>query len=167
MTSECFICAKQASGDALGCGVIYEDDLVFASHIATGGDNTAGYLGYVFVETTRHVAGLGELGEAEAAAIGVLVNDVAAALRASEGAEHVYSYVYGDGVPHLHVHLQARYPHTPLEYWPRRSGQAAITVSLSEWPDAPRGGMESVRQLSTRLAGWIEARRRGVSHPTT
>ena len=29
--TDCLICNKQASGDALGCGVIYEDDLVFAS----------------------------------------------------------------------------------------------------------------------------------------
>jgi hypothetical protein len=38
------------------------------------------------------------------------VNDIAGALRAAEGAEHVYSHVHGDGVLHLHVHLQARYP---------------------------------------------------------
>src|SRR5690349_5927251 len=121
MTSECFICRKQASGDGLGCGVIYEDDLVFASHAVAGDDGTV-YLGYVFVEVRRHVAGLGLLTEAEASAMGLLINDLAAALRTSEGAEHVYSYVYGDGVPHLHVHLQARYPNTPREFWPRRDG---------------------------------------------
>ena len=47
--AECFICTKQASGDALGCGVIYEDDLVFASHIPPAADRAA-YLGHVFVE---------------------------------------------------------------------------------------------------------------------
>lgn len=156
--STCFICKKQASGDALGCGVVYEDDIVFASHMPPAKFSDA-YLGYVFVETKRHVAGLGELSDAEATAVGALVNDVAFALRVSEGADHVYSYVYGDGVPHFHVHLQARYPNTPREYLPKRSGKAAITVSLTEWPDAPRGEMESVRQVSSRLRQVIETRR--------
>ena len=147
--SECFICRKHASGDALGCGVIYEDDAVFASHIVVGENNDA-YLGHVFVETRRHVAGLGQLTASEAAAVGVLVNDLAEALRSSEGAEHVYGFVYGDGVPHLHVHLQARYPGTPGEFWPRRDGQA-IVVALTEWPGAPRGGIEAVRAVTQRL----------------
>src|SRR4051812_47981133 len=140
MSFDCFICRKHASGDALGCGVIYEDELVFASHAIPGDDGSA-YLGHVFVETRRHVAGLGQLLDAEAAAVGVLVNDVAAALRTSEAGEHVYSHVYGDGVPHLHVHLQARYPDTPRAFWPRRDGNAII-VALSDWPEAPRGGLE-------------------------
>jgi histidine triad (HIT) family protein len=158
---DCLICNKHASGDALGCGVIYEDVLVFASHASPGIDSGDVYLGYVFVETKRHVAGLGELTSSEAAAVGVLVNDVATALRSTEGAEHVYSHVYGDGVPHLHVHLQARYPNTPRQYWPKPVGKAAIIVSLSEWPEAPRGDMESVRSISCRLHDAVERLRSG------
>lgn len=163
--SECFICSKQASGDALGCGVIYEDDLIFASHIAPADHASKAYLGHVFVETKRHVARLGDLTDEEAAAVGVLVNDIAAVLRETEGAEHVYSHVYGDGVPHLHVHLQARYPDTPREYWPKRTGTSAILISLPEWPDAPRGDMESVRSLSNRLREMVESRRASRHSP--
>ena len=112
--ARCFICDKQASGDALGLGVIYEDSLVFASHIAPD-DAGAAYLGHVFVETKRHVARLGDLTDPEAAAVGTLVNDLSWSLLAAAGAEHVYSHVYGDGVPHLHVHLVARYPSAPRE----------------------------------------------------
>ena len=158
---DCLICNKHASGDALGCGVIYEDDLVLASHASPGMDSGDVYLGYVFVETKRHVAGLGELTSSEAAAVGVLVNDVATALRSTEGAEHIYSHVYGDGVPHFHVHLQARYPNTPRQYWPKPVGKAAIIVSLSEWPEAPRGDMESVRSISCRLHDAVERLRSG------
>ena len=43
----------------MGAGVIYEDDFVFASHSPAGEDVPA-CLGYVFVETKRHVKGLGE-----------------------------------------------------------------------------------------------------------
>jgi histidine triad (HIT) family protein len=156
----CFVCRKQASGDALGAGVIYEDDVVFASHVVANDPMNDVYLGYVFVETTRHVAGLGELTDAEASAVGRLTNDVAAALRSEGGAEHVYSYVYGDGVAHLHVHLQARYPGTPVEHWPQRSGDGAITVNLSSWPDAPRGDLAAIRELTDRLSRAVAARRR-------
>lgn len=140
MSEDCFICRKHRSGDAFGCGVIFEDDLVFASHIGVDGEGVA-YLGHVFVETRRHVAGLGQLSADEASAVGLLVNDLSSALRAA-GAEHVYAHVYGDGVPHLHVHLIPRYPGTPREYWPLR---------ITESPDAPRGGSERIRELSHRL----------------
>lgn len=145
----------------MGAGVIYKSDLVFASHSPAGEEDPA-YLGYVFVETKRHVKGLGELRDDEAVAIGLLVNAVAAGLRSVVNAEHVYSYVYGDGVPHLHVHLQARYAGTPLDYWPHRSGDAAITVNLSGWPDAPRGGPAAVRDLSERLRASVDRRYRGT-----
>lgn len=32
-------------------------------------------------------------------------------------AEHVYSFVIGDHVPHLHIHFVGRYPGAPREYW--------------------------------------------------
>jgi diadenosine tetraphosphate (Ap4A) HIT family hydrolase len=143
--SGCFVCDKHASGDALGAGVIYEDDLVFSSHGLTA-DSTNLYLGWVFVEPKRHVAGLGHMKPAEAAAVGMLVSRLAAALQSSEGAEHVYAHVYGDAAPHLHVHLIPRYPNTPREYWPDK---------LDEWPDAPRGGLPEVQALTHRLAETI------------
>jgi diadenosine tetraphosphate (Ap4A) HIT family hydrolase len=159
MPSECFICRKQASGDAFGAGVIYEDDLVFSSHVVPTDGKADAYLGYTFVEAKRHVAGVGELSSDEAAAVGVLINDLGAALRSTEGAEHVYAHVYGDGVPHLHVHLQPRYPNTPVEYWPRRLDDGAIATSLTSWPSAPRGGLEAVRAISLRMSTFISGRR--------
>lgn len=141
MADGCFICDKQASGDAFGLGVIHDDPLVFASHIAVGGATDA-YLGHLVVETKRHVAGLGLLTDEEAAAVGRLVNDLSAALLSDGGAEHVYSHVYGDGVPHLHVHLVPRYRGAPPEY---------RTLRTKEWPEAPRGGAREARRLSADL----------------
>ncbi len=60
----------------------------------------------------------------------------------------MYSHVYGDGVPHLHVHLQALYPNTPASTGKSALAGASIIVSLAEWPQAPRGYMESVRSFS-------------------
>lgn len=111
----CFICEKHRQGDAAQGGVLFQDDLVYAGHIHTMGNPTA-YRGWLIVETKRHVAGLGDLTDEEAAAVGRLMNRIARVQREIEGAEHVYAFVFGDGVPHLHVHLAPRYPGTPRDF---------------------------------------------------
>ena len=122
-------------------GVIFEDDLVYVGHVF-GSDLSEVYLGYVMVEPKRHVAGLGELTDPEAAAIGETVNRVSAALRRSEGAEHIYSFVLGDAVDHLHIHVVPRYPGAPSQYWGPR---------VDQWPEAPRGGLADIEAVVERI----------------
>ncbi len=98
------------------------------------------------VETKRHIAGLGDLTDDEAAAIGRLLNRVARVQKEIGGAEHVYAFVYGGGVPHLHVHLAPRYPGTPRQYW---------GTHLTEWPDAPRVDEAEMRQLVSSLGSHL------------
>jgi diadenosine tetraphosphate (Ap4A) HIT family hydrolase len=47
-------------------------------------------------------------------------------------------------VPHLHIHLQPRYPGTPREYWWER---------LDGWPAAPRGDEPEIAALVRDLRG--------------
>jgi hypothetical protein len=61
-------------------------------------------------------------------------------------AGHVYAFVLGDHVPHLHVHLVPRYPGAPAEYW---------GVHVDEWPGAPRGGPAEVQALVSRLRNYL------------
>jgi histidine triad (HIT) family protein len=79
-SSGCFICEKHSQGEAVQGGVIYQDDLAYAGHIHALEGRTA-YRGYLMVEPKRHVAGLGDLTDAEASAIGTLSNRGLAALR--------------------------------------------------------------------------------------
>ncbi len=137
VSDDCFVCQKQAQGDAAEGGVVYEDDLVYVGHIHTMGKPGA-YRGWLMVETKRHAPGLGDLSDDEAEAIGRLMNRSARALKECVGAEHVYAFVYGAGVPHLHVHLAPRYPGTPQEYWGTR---------LRDWPEAPMVDSEAMREL--------------------
>jgi hypothetical protein len=76
------------------------------------------------------------------------VNRLARALKEVAGAEHVYSFVLGDGPAHLHVVLAPRYAGTPPEYW---------GVRLREWPDAPRVGEDEMRSLVARLRTRLSA----------
>ena len=62
------------------------------------------------------------------------------------GVEHVYSFVIGDGVPHLHVHVIGRYPGAPREYRGPR---------VDEWPEAPKGDLEQISQVAERMRAYL------------
>ena len=150
-TADCFVCRKHRDrGELMPGGPVVEDDLALVTHIVTGqamgGDGTTAYLGHLFVEPRRHAPGLPDLTSAEARSIGWWSAQASRALRDVAGAEHVYSAVIGDGVPHLHVHLMPRYPGTPREYWWTR---------LSEWPGAPRGDAATIADLVQRLRTYL------------
>jgi histidine triad (HIT) family protein len=141
----CFICTKHRDIDrgAPG-GALIADEHVVVSHLplsTPAGDVSSAYLGYLFVEPRRHVSELGDLNAEEAASFGQLAAVASASLE-GEGAEHVYAAVIGHGVGHLHLHLIARYPGTPREYWWTR---------LDEWPDAPRADWRGVAEFVAKL----------------
>jgi len=135
---ECPICAKH-QGSVIG-GPIYEDEVLYANHIANDPGPT--FLGYVRAETKRHVPSFAELTPAEAQALGLLTSRLSRALKDCTGADHVYVFFYGDRVPHLHLHIFARYPGTPEEYWRQR---------VDEWSGSPKGGAEEIADLCERL----------------
>jgi diadenosine tetraphosphate (Ap4A) HIT family hydrolase len=144
MSVDCFICAKHSELSSIPGGALLSDEHVVISHLpltTPAGEAESAYLGYLFVEPRRHVAELGELDPDEAAALGKAASAAAEALQ-TNGAEHVYAAVIGHGVDHLHLHLIARYPDTPREYWWTR---------VDEWPDAPRGGAEEIAAFMDRL----------------
>lgn len=146
LTSDnCLICRKhrrlptELKGPNLA---IYEDELVYLSHAQLWGDNEEHYLGYLFLETKRHIAGLGEMTDAEAERIGLLTKRAAEALTAVAGIEHVYAIVHGDGVPHIHIHLIGRHRGTPREHY---------GFGVTDWAGAPRGDETAIIALSKRL----------------
>lgn len=139
---ECLVCRKHRGEVSVAGGAIYEDDILYVSHAQMWGNETSHYLGHVFVEPRRHVAELADLTIEEAQAIGLYTSKLARALMQMESVEHVYSFVIGDGVPHVHVHVIGRYPGAPREYW---------GAKVDEWPEAPRGGEAEIAQVSARL----------------
>jgi histidine triad (HIT) family protein len=145
----CFVCAKHALGEDAPGGVLFEDELVYAGHAYPLTGPAVAYRGYLVAEPKRHAAGLGDLTDPEAAALGQLVNRLARALKVAAGAEHVYSFVFGDGVAHLHIVLAPRYPGTPREYW---------GVRLRDWPDSPRVDEDEMRSLVANLRSHIRDR---------
>lgn len=61
--------------------------------------------GFAYLEPKRHVPYITDLKEAEAASFGPVLARCTQSQREATGAEVVYIYIFGDGIPHLHVHL--------------------------------------------------------------
>jgi diadenosine tetraphosphate (Ap4A) HIT family hydrolase len=137
---ECHFCRLQQGLLATPGGPIYEDELIYAHHFSFGEGPV--YLGHLMVETRRHTPDFADLTDAEARAVGLLMARLSHALKVCTGAEKVYAVYYGEVVPHLHIHLTARYPDTPPQYF---------RWQLEEWPDAPRGGADEVAVLCEQL----------------
>ncbi len=145
---DCLVCRKHRGEVLAAGGPIYEDDLIYISHAQPWGRESQVYLGYLFIEPKRHVPELADLSEAEAQAMGLYATRLAQALMNTEGAEHVYSFVIGDGVPHVHVHVIGRYPGAPREYWGAR---------VDEWPNAPRGAELEIEHVAVRIRRFLKA----------
>ena len=144
---DCLICRKHRGEISIPGGVVYEDDLVVASHSLIAEGETESYLGILFVEPKRHIPSFAELTAEEAQRAGLLISKLSKALKDSEGAEHVYLFVLGHHVPHLHIWPVPRYPGTPREFWGLR---------VDEWPDAPKGGVAEIDALSDRMRGQLD-----------
>lgn len=97
---ECPMCRGAAADGELERVQVWEDGLwrltvSLASEVP----------GFAYLEPKRHVGFITELDGAEAATFGAVLAHCTRALKAAAGAEIVYVYIFGDGVPHLHAHL--------------------------------------------------------------
>lgn len=149
--TECFVCRKHRDrGSFVPGGPVAKDELVLVSHTVTpdvlGRNGTTAYLGHLLVEPLRHAPGLADLTDVEARRIGLWCTRASRALREVAGAEQVYAAVWGDGVPHLHVHLLPRFPGTPREYWGTR---------VNEWPQARRGNAAEIEVFVSGLRRYL------------
>jgi diadenosine tetraphosphate (Ap4A) HIT family hydrolase len=61
--------------------------------------------GFAYFEPKRHIRYITELDGPEAATFGPAMARCTRVLKEATGAELVYVYIFGGGVPHLHVHL--------------------------------------------------------------
>lgn len=138
----CFICRKHRGEIESPGGAVYEDDLVFAGHAFIPDGKESAYLGMLLLEPRRHVANWIELSDAEGEALGRAAARLSRALASVCRAEHVYSFVLGHSVDHLHMFLVPRYPGTPRAFW---------GLNVDDWPDAPRGGKEEIEKLCEKL----------------
>lgn len=98
--TDCIMCRGVAADPELERLQVWEDEhwrltVALASEV----------LGFAYLEPKRHIRFITELDGAEAATFGAVMARCTQALKETTGSEVVYIYIFGDGVPHLHVHL--------------------------------------------------------------
>ena len=103
--SECVLC-RGAAGDAELQRIQVWEDALWRLTLSL----EAEVLGFAYIEPKRHIPHITDLGGDEARTFGEVLARVTHVLREETGAELVYIYIFGGGVPHLHVHLA---PHRP------------------------------------------------------
>ncbi len=107
----CILCRGAEADQELGVVEVWEDSYW---RMTTSLD--AEVLGFSYLEPKRHIPYITDLDGEEARTFGEVLAHVTTALREETGAELVYLYVFGGGVPHLHLHLA-----------PHRAGDALNT----------------------------------------
>jgi diadenosine tetraphosphate (Ap4A) HIT family hydrolase len=100
LTPPCILCRGAAADPELGVVQVWEDSL-WRVTLATDGE----IAGFAHLVPKRHVPYITDLDGAEARTLGLVLAFVSHALKLATGAELVYVYIFGGGVPHLHLHL--------------------------------------------------------------
>ncbi|NJM92345.1 MAG: hypothetical protein HC861_06715 [Rhodospirillaceae bacterium] len=104
-TSECPMCRGAAADEELERIEVWQD-----AHWRLTVSVSSEVAGFAYLEPKRHIRTITELDGPEAATFGPALARSTAALKDATGAVVVYVYIFGDGVPHLHLHLA---PHRP------------------------------------------------------
>jgi diadenosine tetraphosphate (Ap4A) HIT family hydrolase len=151
--SDCAICAGPARDDELDRVEVWRDDqwrLSMSRHGST--------LGFAYLEPLRHIPSLADLDGPEAATFGPAVARASAVLREASGAGLVYAYVFGGGIPHLHVHLAPNQPdgvlstaliNGPVEE--RKLPSGATEITSLDHPDLPEPEVAAVVERTREL----------------
>lgn len=103
-TSDCALCRGPEGDEDLDRVQVWEDDLWRLTTVRSGE-----LVGFSYLEPKRHIPHITDLDGKEAESFGGVLGRVTRAIREAANAELVYVYVFGGGIPHLHLHLA---PHT-------------------------------------------------------
>jgi len=98
--SPCVICRGTAGDPELSRMQVWENSLW---RVTVSLDSEV--LGFAYLEPKRHIPHITDLDGEEAVTFGKVLALVTRVLREETAAELIYIYIFGGGVPHLHVHL--------------------------------------------------------------
>src|SRR5262245_825877 len=104
-TSDCPMCRGAAADEELERIEVWQD-----AHWRLTVSLSSEVAGFAYLEPRRHNRHINEVDGPGAGALGEALGRSTQVLKEATGAELVYVYIFGGGIPHLHVHLA---PHRP------------------------------------------------------
>lgn len=149
----CTLCRGVKGDEELGVDLVWEDELWRLTMARRGYTRAFGFL-----MPKRHIPHITDLDGPEASTFGAVLSRVTGALKRAADADLVYVYVFGGGIPHLHVHLA---PHVEgdalnamiirgevdIEELPSGAGR----LVSREFPETPAAELAAVRERARAL----------------
>ena len=108
--------------------------------------------GFCYLEPKRHIPYITNLNGTEAAELGPTIAKAARAVKGATGAKLVYVYIYGDHIPHLHIHLA---PHVDGDLYANDVIRSDVKL------DQRLMKSDEVSALSDKIADGLESRAAG------
>lgn len=113
--------------------------------------------GFAYLEPKRHIAYITDLDGEEARTFGTALATSTRALKEAAGADIVYVYIFGGGVPHFHVHLAPHRAGDALndqmirgEVFEEKLPNGMTRLISHEFPAVPR---EELAEIAERVRG--------------
>jgi diadenosine tetraphosphate (Ap4A) HIT family hydrolase len=154
---DCTICRGPAGDPELDRVEVWRDELWRLSMSLHSSMRAFAYL-----EPIRHIAYLADLDGPEAATFGPVIARACSVLREATGAKLVYAYVFGGGIPHLHVHLAPNAPEGVLNTnlirgrtEERHLPSGATEIRSLDHPELPEAQIQAViERVRAAMAGF-------------
>ena len=145
MTVSCAICQSHGDGARREVYEIARGELWLLRHHS----DPAPLAGWLLLDACRHVGGPLAFTDQEAAAWGVAVRHGCQLVQGLTGCERVYAIAFGEGAPHLHLHLIPRFAADPASSaWAVADLYRAVVAGErpAADPQRVRGLVEQARQ---------------------
>jgi diadenosine tetraphosphate (Ap4A) HIT family hydrolase len=147
--TDCILCLGAAGDADLRRVQVWEDDL-WRSTVSVESEVP----GFAYLEPKRHIPHITDLDGEEAATLGTVLGRITRALKEVTGAELVYVYVFGSGIPHLHVHMAPHSEGDALnpqiikgDIVMERLPSGAFRLISKDYPPLPEEGLREVADL--------------------
>jgi diadenosine tetraphosphate (Ap4A) HIT family hydrolase len=157
----CVLCRGPAGDPTFDRVQVWEDGLWRLTTVTHGE-----LLGFSYLEPKRHIPYLTDLDGEEARTLGPVLARVSRALKEAAEAELVYVYVFGGGIPHLHIHLGPHREGDALnpqmirgEVTEVRLPSGATSIVSKEFPALPARAHARVLERLRALLGGSDATR--------
>lgn len=115
-------------------------------------------LGFSYLEPRRHIPHITDLDGKEAETLGRTIASASKALKKAASANLVFVYIFGGGVPHLHLHLAPHREGGPLsdqmirgEVKVRRLPSGATAIASKDFPLIPESRLRGIAKRTRTL----------------